>query len=226
MKSMLLTVLVALVLFQGAFAAPHEVAIGSIGATVKFYGTPNTFDFPDAVPGPPAADSLATTVSGFTTPFAILPSNILGTFTILAISSCGSGCEIADVSSSGGSLQIADPSGVFSADLDWVNIRSIFNGGTTGSLNTDATVNLTNFAYTGSHAGLVELAGDPAGILTATFQFNTGISLTDLTTDGVDRMTSWSATLTTVPEPQSYAVIVAGLAGLLYAVRRRRQSAA
>jgi MYXO-CTERM domain-containing protein len=105
--------------------------------------------------------------------------------------------------------------------------------GAAGSLNTDATVNLTNLSYSGSNAdlrALVSEANHSGGIVTISFQFTSSTTLSSLTGSGNGTHTSYSGSITaasSTPEPSSMAIAGLGALGMFgYGLRRRKASGA
>jgi hypothetical protein len=114
-----------------------------------------------------------------------------------------------------GNLSIFDGSFTLTANLNWVDIATF---GTAGSLNTLGTANLNNILYSGSNIDLLALADAGAGTQTATFQFSSPTSLTDLfTNSSFITSTSFSGSISAVPVPASiwlFGAAVLGLAGI------------
>lgn len=147
---------------------------------------------------------------------------IAGTFGVGTISSPTTGLETASVTGSG-TLTVNDGAvtpGILSADLAWIDIASF---GVAGSINTQGTANLTNITYTGSDTDLVALANAGTGIQTATFQFTSATSLTDLFSNSSQvTTTSFSGSIAAVPLPAAVWLFGSGLLGLVGIARRRR----
>lgn len=123
-------------------------------------------------------------------------------------------------------FHIWDGAGVaLTADVDWISIST---HATAGSINDNGVVNLSNLHYLGSNASLQQLAHSLPS-MTATFQFNPAQSLKHMETKDAVHATSFSGTITSVPEPTFYSSFVTDLAGLsllpavfLLRFRRRR----
>jgi hypothetical protein len=195
------------------------------GATVEFVGTGNTFSMINVGGGDTDHTgatrdfAVTSTVGGFGTLVGML-GNITGTFTIGPITTVGVGHEVAPVSGVGG-FSINDGAGFsFTSSLSWVDIET-FAGGIFGAINTSGTLNLSGFSYGGANLDLQALAGHPAAVVVASFQFIPPKSLTVLTTDGEVNSTSYSGTLTATPEPTTMLLGGSGLIALAYAARKR-----
>lgn len=150
------------------------------------------------------------TASGFS-------GGITGLFGVGAITPSGSQ-ETASVSGTG-VLSIFDGSQTLTADLNWIDIASF---GTAGSLNTTGTANLSNIVYGGLNGDLLALANAGDGINTASFQFTSPTSLTDIfTTSTSVTSTSFSGSIAPVPLPAAVWLFGAGFLGLIGMARRK-----
>lgn len=126
--------------------------------------------------------------------------------------------ETAAVSGTG-NLNIFDGSFTLTADLNWVDIATF---GTAGSLNTLGTANLSNILYSGSNIDLLALANAGSGTQTATFQFSSPTSLTDLFTNSLSiTSTSFSGSISAVPVPASIWLFGTGVLGLAGFTRKK-----
>jgi len=148
--------------------------------------------------------------------------SITGSFTIGAVTVAGPS-QTAAVSGTG-SFKIFEtlPSLVaLTADLSLVKISSLFGG---VSINNSSVVNLSNFQYSGSDPNLLALKNASLiGVVTTSFQFSPNRTLLQLTANGASNSSSYSGTvLTQIPEPSTYAALLAGLTLVVVAVRRRR----
>ncbi len=152
-----------------------------------------------------------------------------GSFFIGTVTSGPGPVETATVSGSG-IFKLFEPGSntvALTADLNW---NDTLTYGSQGVLNATAGINMTNFAYAGTYAPLAAfLAGSDTGVSILTFQFIPGRSLTWLTTPGNgNNSASYSASVETnapvvaIPEPTTYAAILAG--AVLFGVMIRRRS--
>ena len=124
-----------------------------------------------------------------------------------------------------GLLAIDDGVGnIFTADFEFIDIRTIFNF---GFFNLDGTVNLMNFAYAGSNADLAGLVGSPDGVIQASFTAPAGQTLGTLQS-GAMQVGNYSGTITgsgsstTAPEPS--AALCFGVGFLVVGAACRRWS--
>lgn len=150
-----------------------------------------------------------------------LTGYITGLFTIGSISPDALGGQSASVTtSSGAQFVINDGNGHdLTANL---NFSSIETDGKSTSLNeTTASVNLTDFSYSGSNQNLIDLTKHlDGGNLTVNFTFNPAMSLSSLDTTAAS--TTFSGTLIAAPAPPSCLLMLTGglLSGLGYLRRR------
>jgi len=153
------------------------------------------------------------TASGFT-------GGISGQFGVGAINSAINSLGVTESAGVNGNgvLTIFDGSAVLTADLTWVNIATF---GIAGSLNALGSANLRHISYSGMNGDLVALANTGAGTQTATFQFTSPTSLTNLfTTSTSVASTSFSGSISTVPVPAAVWLLGSALLGLAGAARR------
>lgn len=159
-----------------------------------------------------------------------LQGRILGTFGIQSPISVSGGAQTASVVTVAGPsiMELYNNSTlVMTAALTWDSLQT---AGTSGTLNSQAAVNLSNFQCVGSCSGNLAFLAAPGnttnGRATVTFQNTTPPpTLSALTADGTTtQFMSYSGTAT-VPEPGFYGVLALGLGGLSwFAARRRRQA--
>lgn len=119
-----------------------------------------------------------------------------------------------------GSLSIFDGSQTLTAVLNWVDIATV---GTGGILNVLGAANLNNIAYSGTNGDLLALFNAGTGTQTATFQFTSPTSLTDLfTTSTTTTSTSFSGSINPIPVPPALWLFGSGLLGLVGIARRKK----
>jgi len=139
--------------------------------------------------------------------------------------------QTASVTTSNGSLTITDANNVsLTGNVTGVNVSTV---GTLGTVDMSGTINLTNVSYLGTNQDLVQLKNEAAasgGVVTISFQFLPAQSLTQLTSNGLEKTTSYSGSIATtaittsslVPEPSSLAIAGIGALGMIgFALRRR-----
>ena len=111
---------------------------------------------------------------------------------------------------------IWDSSGfALTGNVNWVDIDTF---GITGGLNTEAKINLSNFAYSGTDLNLKKLSRSQADVV-ATFQFNPAESLKAL--EHGTHNTSYSGTISTVPDGGVTLMLLGGALFGLETLRRR-----
>lgn len=195
------------------------------GAPIVFNGSSDTFQFNTASSGPQAGYQWhVTTENGGGSAVGLLGSITGGPFSYGSISSTGSGITLiqtASVSGPIGNLVINDGAGFNLTGS--VNLESVTTYSTTlGALNSGLLVNLTGVAYGGSNSDLIYLMAHQPGTLNLSFQFSPGQTLTTLSSGTGPYSTSYSGSLTVVPEPSVMAI--AGLSGLGVLLLKRRNT--
>lgn len=190
------------------------VVAGS-AAKIQFKGNPFF-----SIAFPNAGDGFDFKISnGSNSAFDGLSGNIGGTFTIGAITTVGA-MQTAPVIGTG-TFSIFDGASTLTADLTW---DSIFSVGTTTALNFNAVANLSNVTYAGSNAALQSVVTSIEPTFNLSAQFGRKMSLTQLMTKGATTSTTYSGSFAAqpVPEPSTYALMIAGLAVAGVAARRRK----
>jgi len=194
---------------QVSFDFASEVA-----ATITFTGTGDKIEFPNTGTYDFVIIDSGSSLTG-------LSGNIGGPFTVGAISPITGG-ETASVAGSG-SFSVDDGAGkTLSAVLNLVKI-TVYSG-LSGVLNGDGVANLSNITYSGSNSTLLDIVSGAEQTVVMTFQFSPlkKKTLSQLMTDGQVNSTSYSGSLSSVPEP-CIGVLLAGAAiGLVAFARRRR----
>jgi hypothetical protein len=218
-RSFLVVLIVALAV-QTANAANVSCDFASVpGAAIKFTGTGDKIEFPNNGP----YDFIIT--DGGSSSLIGFPGNIGGTFLVGTISSPVPGVETAAVTTSNGSFSIFDGTTSLTASLDWKDI-TIYNK-LFGVMNGMGVVNLSSIAYTGSNTDLQAVRDGSAQTVVLTFQFSPlkKKSLSELMVNGQVNTTSYSGSLSAVPEPSTLVGLTSmGLAGLVLLARRFRKS--
>lgn len=147
-------------------------------------------------------------------------------YTVGAITTMGS-TQYAPVSGTG-VFAISDGTNSLTADLSFAEV---FTVSTAVGLSYGTSVNISNFAYSGSNAGLQRVAAsaitaDPSPVVSVSAQFVPPRSLTQLMMKGSERSTSYSGSFYSaapIPEPSTYAMLAVGLGMVGFSLARSRR---
>ena len=189
------------------------------GATLRFNGASDSFQFTTATNG---YQWHITTESGGSSAIGLNGSFNNGPFVYGPITSTGSGITLVQQAAVTGPLAnvvISDGSGNLSGTVNFINVATFATAG--GGVNANLTVNLTGVTYSGSNPDLELLKAEQPGTLDLSFQFSPGETLTQLSTGTGPYSTSFSGSLSVVPEPSTLALT--GLGGLVLVHLRRRK---
>jgi hypothetical protein len=128
--------------------------------------------------------------------------------------------ESASVTGPIGGLVITDSVGSnLTGNVNWVQISTHDYG---GAINAALTVNVSGLTYGGANPDLKDLVlGSPAS-MDLTFQFSPGETLVDLTSGSGPYQTSYSGSISVIPEPSTLGLLALGF-GALTLLRRKRQ---
>jgi hypothetical protein len=191
----------------------------NIGASVQFNGAASSFNFnsgnngfqwnvTDEVGGSSAVGLNASVNNG---PFLYGPITIAN--------SGGFQVQYATVLGPLGNLVMSDGVGNLTGTVNWIDVATYGLG--SGILNAALNVNVSNIQYSGSNPDLLYLVAHQPGSMDVSFQFPTSRTLTELSTGTGPYLTSYSGSLSVVPEPSTLAL--AGLGGLVLLHLRRRK---
>jgi hypothetical protein len=184
----------------------------TVSSTIQFNGAASTFQFNNS-PGSFGGNQwwITSEVGGTGSGLGLLGEVLNGPFSYGAITTSGNE-QTASVIGPLGGLVIHDGSGNdLTGTVDWMNVET-FNS--IGGLNSLLNVNVTDLAYAGLNQDLLSLValGGGTGSMNVSFQFNPGQTLTQLSTGAGPYETSYSGSLSAVPEPTT---IIAGALLLL-----------
>lgn len=213
-------ILASALVAKTANAGPVSFDFASVsGSSIQFTGTGDTIDFPD---DPITGYDFVITDSSSPS-LNNLKGNIGGTFNVGTISG-PTNAEYATITTSNGTLSVFDGSTTLTANLDWKDIQ-VYNS-LAGVMNGSGLINLglSSISYTGSNTGLLDIlnAADRSVVLTFQFSPLKKKSLTDLMTDTKVTVTSFSGSVSAVPEPSACLMLGGTAVGLLLFVRRRK----
>jgi len=181
---------------------------------IQFNGASHTFDFTASGAG---YQWSITSENGGSSAIGLFGSVTQGPFTYGSITTVGS-VQSASVLSPFGTLTINDGTGNLTGTVDWIDISTFKKAA--GFFNADLSINLTSVVYSGTNPDLQFLALKQPGTLDLTFQFLPGMSLTDLSTGTGPYTTSYSGSISVVPEPSVLALAALGALSLLYSRRK------
>jgi hypothetical protein len=139
-----------------------------------------------------------------------------GTYTIGTITTTGP-IQSAPVTGSG-TLTIFDGSVDLTGTLVWNNIATM---GTGSTLNVSGELNLTSVTYSGVQVDLKTFAAAGALSDTVDFTFNPAETLTQLATTSSPLKTSFSGTITTVPDSAMTIELLGGAFLAIAGLRRK-----
>lgn len=187
------------------------------GTDIQFNGASDSFQF---TTGSGAYQWHITTESGGSSAVGLMGSFNNGPFSYGSITTTGSGLtqvQQAPVTSLA-TLVINDGTVNLSGTVNFESIATFYTS--SGALNANLMVNLTGLTYSGSNPDLQFLDANEPGTLSLSFQFSPGKTLTQLSTGTGPYVTSYSGSLSVVPEPATLAL--AGLGATCVLLLRRR----
>ncbi len=216
-RSLAAVLIVALALVaQRASAEPVTFDFANeIGAAVTFIGTGDKIEF--------ARTSYNFVITGSSPGGLVgLSGDIIGTFLVGTITSPIPGVEQAAITSTDGKFVVYGGGDALTADLDLKNI--IFLNDLSGVMNASGLANLSNIVYSGSNSALLAIRDGQQQAMLLTFQFPPlgKKSLAELMADGEVNGTSFSGSLSSVPEPSTFVLLAGAVIGLAAFVWRRR----
>jgi hypothetical protein len=204
------------------------------GATIQFNGTASSFQFDAStlVLRPPIGTyyvgsqwSIGSETGGTGSALGLLGVVNNSPFSYGPITTVIAGTdtdESAYVTGPLGALAINDGVGNFlTGNVDWMQVAT-FNSA--GAINALLTINVTGLAYAGINADLLTLVADGPGSMNVSFQFSPSETLSQLTSGSGPYNTSFSGSISVVPEPSSFSLFGFGgaLAGLLGLVLKKQ----
>jgi hypothetical protein len=119
-----------------------------------------------------------------------------------------------------GALAINDGVGNFlTGNVNWIQVVT---DNSIGGLNASLNMNVTGLAYAGTNPDLETLVAEGPGSMSVSFQFSPSETLAQLTSGSSPYRTSFSGSISVVPEPMSAGVLLLGL-GVLVCFQRFNQ---
>lgn len=201
------------------------------GATIQFNGTSSTFQFNNsATPLYVGTQWQIGSENGGTGSaiglFGVVNNSPFSYGPITTILLPGLDYEYANVTGPLGGLSINDGAGGFlTGNVDWIQVAT-YNY--VGAINGQLTVNVTGLSYAGSNPDLLTLAANAPAAMSLSFQFAPGQTLSSLSSGTGPYMTSFSGSLSVVPEPSALPMAMLGLVvcGLATVSRRHARKTA
>ena len=188
-------------------------------ASVQFNGAANSFSFNNGNNG---WQWNVTSEVGGSSAVGLNASVNNSPFLYGPITTSGSGAyqvQYASVIGPLGSLVMSDGSVDLTGTVNWIDVATYGTGG--GLLNASLDINVSNIAYSGGNPDLQYLVANQPGSMDVSFQFSTTETLTQLSTGTGPYLTSYSGSISVVPEPSTLALTGLGGLFLLHLGRRK-----
>jgi len=184
------------------------------GASVQFNGAASSFNFNN---GDNGYQWTVTDEVGGSSSIGLNASVNNGPFLYGPITTAGN-VEYATVLGPLGNLVMHSASGDLTGTVNWIDVATFGLGG--GAINASLDVNVSNIHYAGVNPDLQYLVANQPGSMDVSFQFASSRTLLELSQGTGPYLTSYSGSLSVVPEPSALAL--AGLGGLALLLRRRK----
>lgn len=194
------------------------------GATIQFNGTGSSFQFNNSTLYSGTQWEIGSESGGTGSAvglFGVVNNSPFSYGPITTVSLPGLNYQYATVTGPLGGLSISDGSGYFlTGSIDWLQVAT-YNYA--GAINGQLAVNVTGVAYGGTNPDLQTFAANAPASMSLTFQFAPGKTLSQLTSGTGPYTTSFSGSLTVVPEPSALTLALLGLVvgGLIVSYRRQ-----
>jgi hypothetical protein len=185
------------------------------GSSIQFNGVASSFNFNNGNNG---FQWTVTDEVGGSSAIGLNASVNNGPFIYGPITTAGS-VEYATVLGPLGGLVMHSASGDLTGTVNWIDVATFGLGG--GAINASLDVNVSNIHYSGTNPDLLFLVANQPGSMDVSFQFASSRTLLELSQGTGPYLTSYSGSLSVVPEPSTLAL--AGLGGLALLHLRRRK---
>ena len=192
------------------------------GSTIQFNGTADSFQFNAAVSpaGPGYQWQIGNETGGTGSAIGLFGGVYNGPFSYGPISSATVGpftIDTANVLGPLGALSINDGLGSLPADyltgsVNWIQIDTVDS---IGGINAALVVNVTGLTYSGPNTDLSTLVAEGPASMNLSFQFSPGMTLSQLSEGTGSHITSYSGSVSVVPEPSSATFILMGMGALV-----------
>jgi len=188
------------------------------GSTIQFNGTSSTFQFnTSTMPGYTGSQWAIGSEAGGTGSalglFGVVNNNPFSYGPISTVTYGGITLQTANVIGPLGELNINDGLGnLLTGNVDWVQVDTV---NSIGGINASLTVNVTDMAYAGTNPDLETLVAEGPGSMNVSFQFSPSEMLSQLTSGIGPYTTSFSGSISVVPEPTITGCFLSGLVALV-----------
>ena len=181
------------------------------GSTIQFNGAASSFQFSATGSQWQIGSESGGTGSAINL-FGLVANGPFNYGAITTITLPGLIYQYANVTGPFGGLVIDDGAGnSLTGSVNWEQVAT-YNYA--GAINGALEINVTGMAYSGSNPDLVTFVAEGPASMDLTFQFSPGMTLSQLTVGSGAYATSYSGSLSVVPEPTTAGCLLLGLCAL------------